>query len=86
MSVLAPSRTSHKQSRSPDKTQPETAGLEVQGLGRGFSPSSTFARPELQEVRPRASSRLATWWSGFPRFGLLLFVGDVTAFLATGRS
>jgi FlaA1/EpsC-like NDP-sugar epimerase len=83
MSVLAPSRTSHKQSRSPDKTQPGTAGLEVQGLVPGLSPSSTFARPERQEVRPRASSRLATWWSRFPRFGLLLFVGDVTAFLAT---
>ena len=63
---------------------PRIGGLKVQEPLPEAARSSTSARPEPQEVRPlAASSRLAAWSAGLPRFGLLLFVGDVTAFLAT---
>ena len=82
MSVLTTSRTSHD--GRPSKTLPRVGGLKVQEPLPEAARSSTSARPEPQEVRPlAASSRLTAWSAGLPRFGLLLFVGDVTAFLAT---
>jgi len=83
MSVLTPSRTSHELSKPPDTTRLKTRGVELQEHFRE-STSSSSARPELREVGPLAPrSRLAAWLAGLPRFGLLLFIGDMTAFVAT---
>ena len=62
---------------------PVAGGLEVREPFSRSTPSLTSAPPERQEARPLTSSDLAAWWARLPRFGLLLFVGDVTAFLAT---
>ena len=83
MSVLTPSRTSQKPSRASKRTPLGTVGVDAQELVHGSTPSSTSELPELQKARLTVPSRLAAWWAGLPRFGLLLFVGDVTAFLAT---
>jgi exopolysaccharide biosynthesis polyprenyl glycosylphosphotransferase len=84
MSVLTTSRTSHDPGSDSSKTLPRVGGLEVREPLPEAARSSTSARPEPQEVRPlAASSRLTAWSAGLPRFGLLLFVGDVTAFLTT---
>jgi exopolysaccharide biosynthesis polyprenyl glycosylphosphotransferase len=82
MSVFTPSRTSQKPSRASNRAPLGTGGVDVQKLVEGSTLSSTSELPELQKPWPVAPARLA-WWAGLPRFGFLLFVGDVTAFLAT---
>jgi exopolysaccharide biosynthesis polyprenyl glycosylphosphotransferase len=82
MSVLTPNRTSHSLSRAPKTAPPGAAGVEVLELFPGSTPASESGK--LQKVRPLAApSRLANLSARLPRFGLLLFAGDLTAFLAT---
>ncbi len=84
MSVLTHSRTSQKLSGTPNETPPTAGGLEGHEPLPGSTRSSKSSRPKLQGVRPPAAQyRLAAWSASLPRFGLLLFVGDATAFLAT---
>jgi exopolysaccharide biosynthesis polyprenyl glycosylphosphotransferase len=83
MSVFTTNRTSPNRPGAAQKTWPETGSPDV----REPSPGSALrasARPESQASHsPAAASRVGAWSAGFPRFGLLLFVGDVMAFVTT---
>jgi FlaA1/EpsC-like NDP-sugar epimerase len=83
MSVFTTNRTSPDLSRPPDKTWQSAGGREVQVPPPG-SEGWAAARPESQATKHLpVPSRVAAWSAGLPQFGILLFVGDVSAFVAT---
>jgi exopolysaccharide biosynthesis polyprenyl glycosylphosphotransferase len=83
VSVFTTKRTSPDPSLVSDETWQDAGSRDVRVLPSG-SGRWVSARRELQATKPLpAPSHVAAWSARLPRFGILLFVGDVTAFVVT---
>jgi exopolysaccharide biosynthesis polyprenyl glycosylphosphotransferase len=78
--TVSTSRTSPALRKAGKRTGPRTGSVDVQAR----LPSSAQWTSESRGTQPLAAgSHVGAWSARLPRFGLLLFAGDVTAFVIT---
>jgi exopolysaccharide biosynthesis polyprenyl glycosylphosphotransferase len=84
MSLFTTSRTSPNPVGVLNKIWPTADSPDVQEPRPGSARPRAAERPESPRSEPLAArSRTGAWLAGLPRFGLLLLVGDVVAWIAT---